>query len=149
MEANSQDHLSFPGHNSPSHNYPLFMYSSVCSNVYHWVVNKRLRLVGNWHKVVYIYIYIYNFFYNAKTQIKVTTLLSWTIKLKKHLFQKAMPLNCRNKRVKTATLIILRNCQAEINFNVEGFTKSSPVQMSQGRTLKSEITVVEKHYLTL
>lgn len=60
-----------------------------------------------------------------------------------------MPLNSRNTRVKTATLIILRNCQAETNLSVEGLISSSPVGMSHGRTLKSEITVVEKHYLTL
>lgn len=55
-----------------------------------------------------------------------------------------MPLNSRNTRVKTATLILLRNCQAEIHLSVEGLSSSSPVGISHGRTLKSEITVVEK-----
>lgn len=132
---------------------PLMVTHFSCTQVtvfvtmYHWVVNKRLRLVGNWHKVIYVFICVCVYFYKTKT-LK-SQLFLWTIKNLKYLIQKAMPLNSRNTRVKTATLIILRNCQAEINLSVEGLISSSPVWMSHGRTLKSEITVVEKHYLTL
>lgn len=126
------------------------MYSSNSVTMYyHQIVNKRLRLVGNWHKVIYVYVYIYIIFYKAKT-LKLKSQHSFHELLNlKYLIQKAMPLNSRNTRVKTATLIILRNCQAEIILSVKGLTSCSPVQMSNGRTLKSEITVVEKHYLTL
>ena len=44
------------------------------------MVNKRPRLVGNWHKVIYVYIYIYvcvcvcGFLQNKNTKIKLTAL---------------------------------------------------------------------------